>query len=213
MERTAERSPTNATAPQQARAQQASSPQTTAQKSTERFDPYVPKEKACIRKDTPRHVIEKLAPEDPDDISCMFGSGCLLPEDIPRLAAHLGITPEALLEKHLEQVTKYNTTLYRPKLRQKPVGACVFYDTKAKRCTVHAAKPYQCKIATRSHHGTQIIEWFDANFFVNPKDAQSLREWHGRLKFAATIPGATMEELVPDKTKREAVIRGEQVKL
>jgi Fe-S-cluster containining protein len=179
----------------------------------ERFDPYVPKERAEIKRSTPRHVIEKLAPDDPDDISCMFGSGCLLPEDIPRLAKHLGITPEALVEKHLEPVTKYNTTLYRPKLNSKPAGPCVFYDKTAKRCTVHAAKPYQCKIATRSHHGPAIIEWFDANFFVNPKDAHSLREWHSRLKFTTTIPGASMEELVPDKKKRDAVIKGEQVKL
>jgi Fe-S-cluster containining protein len=179
----------------------------------ERFDPYVPKERADIKRSTPRHVIEKLAPDDPDDISCMFGSGCLLPEDIPRLAKHLGINQDKLVSDYLEPVTKYNTTHFRPKLRTKPVGECVFYDSKTKKCTVHRAKPYQCRIATRSHHGPAIIEWFDANFFLNPKDPQSLREWHSRLRHRKTIPGASMEELVPDKKKRDAIIRGEYVKL
>ena len=122
------------------------------------------------------------------------------------------MSEDAFKDTHLEKVTKFNTTLYRPKLETKPVGKCVFYDEK-KGCTIHAVKPYQCKIASRNHHGEKIIEWFDVNFFVNPQDPISLREWHQRLKFKTTIPGAAMDELVPDTIKRDQVIRGEPVRL
>ena len=139
-----------------------------------------------------------------------LGSGVLIKEDLPAIAAHLGIDEKELIEKHLRPITKFNTTLYRPKIKGESHGPCVFYD---KGCTIHAVKPYQCRIATRSHHGEKIIEWFDVNFFVNPKDSASLREWHQRLKFKKTIPGASIEELVPDKEKRERLLRGEPVKL
>jgi len=179
----------------------------------ERSDPYVPKEPADIRRSTPKHVIEQLSgPPDREDKTCLYGSGVLVDDDIPVIAEHLEISEQELKEKYLEPVTKYNTTLYRPKLLAKPVGQCVFYDEK-KGCTIHSVKPYQCRIATRNHHGEKIIEWFDTNHFLNPKDQISLREWNARLKFRKTIPGATMEELVPDKEKRERIIRGEQVRL
>jgi Fe-S-cluster containining protein len=136
----------------------------------------------------------------------------LINEDIPKLAEHLGITEEELKENHLQTITKFNTTLHKPK-HPKPFGKCTFYNEKEGKCTVHDAKPYQCRVATRNHHGEQIIEWFDANFFLNPKDCASLREWNSKCKHKKTIPGATIEELVPDKEKREAILRGENIKL
>jgi Fe-S-cluster containining protein len=178
---------------------------------TERFDPYVPKEHADIRRSTPKNVIEQLSgPPDKEDQTCQYGSGVLIKEDLPDIAAHLGVTEDELKKKYLREVTKFNTTLYRPKLKSEPYGQCVFHD-KIDGCSIHEVKPYQCKIATRNHHGEKIIEWFDVNFFVNPKDATSLREWHQRTKFKKTIPGASVEELVPDKEKRERVLRGEPI--
>lgn len=179
----------------------------------ERHDPYTPKEPAHIRRTTPREVIEELAgPPDKEDATCRHGSGVLINDDLPIIAGHLGITEDHLKKRYLEPITKFNTTLHRPKLRAKPVGACVFYDEK-KGCTINTVKPYQCRIASRNHHGERIIEWFDANFFLDPKDPASLREWASRSKFKKTIPGASIEELVPDKATREQLLRGEHVRL
>ena len=111
---------------------------------------------------------------------CNFGSGVLAGDDLKRLSDFLGLSEKETKEKHLEEIEKFNTKLLRPKLlREKgnPYGKCTFYD-KLNGCTVHPAKPLECKIAMGcKEYGEELITWFDIKHFLNPKDPESLRQY------------------------------------
>jgi len=132
---------------------------------------------------------------------CKHGTGFLVKEDIPKIAKHQGITEKELIDHCLEPVTKFNTTLYRPVAAKngKPYGVCIFYNTE-KGCIIHDIKPLHCRIGNCNEYGEELSVWFDLNYFVNPDDPQSIREWRLYLESGGkNIPGGTLKELVPDE--------------
>ena len=142
---------------------------------------------------------------------CKHGTGFLVKDDFKKIAKHLGITEKELIEKYLEPVIKFNTTLYRPVSikKGKPYGVCVFYDDK-KECTIHKVKPLHCKVGNCNEYGEEISVWFDLNYFVNEDDPQSIREWSLYLKSGGkNIPGGTLQELVPNKEALKKILNYE----
>lgn len=84
--------------------------------------------------------------------ACCTGDGSvfLYPDDLPALAAHLGLTLQTLIDRHtdyliLELPDGANGWLYLPylTLRKEAKERCVFL--KDELCSVHAAKPAQCR--------------------------------------------------------------------
>ena len=145
---------------------------------------------------------------------CKHGSGFLVDEDMPKIAKHLEVSETKLKMNYLEPVTMYNTTRWRPKLLRegnKPYGQCIFFNEHEK-CTIHGVKPLQCKTSTCTYHGEPLSQWFTINFFVNPEDPHSVREWAAYLKSHPTIPGGKLHELVPDKQKLQKILTYEILK-
>ena len=139
---------------------------------------------------------------------CLFGSGSMTEEDITNMSELLKINEEKLKEKYLEEVEKYHTKRYRPKIIRngKPYGKCIFYDEKIG-CKVHKAKPLECSIAMGcTEEGPSLIEWFHAHYFLDLKNEDSIRSWNQMVKIKGTIPGATIEELIPDKKTRKLIL-------
>ncbi len=145
---------------------------------------------------------------------CTFGSGVLTKSDITFIARKLKLTEEGLKKTSLEPIKKFNTTLYRPLTikKGKPYGTCIFYNKK-KGCLIHEVKPLQCKIASCSEHGEDLMVWFDLNYFVNPTDPVSIREWKLYLDSGGkNIPGGKLEELVTDKKMLKKILSYEVLK-
>lgn len=146
---------------------------------------------------------------------CRMSSGCLSSEDIPRIAKFLEMTEDELKEQYLEPVTKFNTTLYRPKIiRQegKPYGKCIFFDEE-RSCTIHAAKPKECKVSNCNHEGEALSLWFTLNHFVNACDPQSVREYAAYLESGGkTLPGGALHELVKDKETLKKMLSGKMLR-
>jgi len=136
---------------------------------------------------------------------CRYGSGALEKEDYETIASFLKISKEELKKKYLEEITKFNTTRYRPKLirKNKPYGVCIFFDNG---CTIHEVKPIECKIGTCSKHGQELSIWFALNYYVDPNDAQSIRDWASYLQANPSIEGGSLAELVPDKAKLKKIL-------
>ncbi|MBI4145553.1 YkgJ family cysteine cluster protein [Candidatus Woesearchaeota archaeon] len=172
----------------------------------------VPKEAAHITKSTPLNVVEELADTPCRSHKCTkcceYGTGTTLPEDLKRIAHHLGITEAELKDKYFDPITKYNTTHSRPKMLKQPYGPCTFLGKDG--CTIHEVKPTGCRLSSWNQHGEQLNEWFDLNYFVDVNDAESVRQWAQRLKFSSTIPGGQLHELVPDKEKLKKMLKGEE---
>lgn len=166
-----------------------------------------------ITKDTPKEVMIQLAPPcrcKKCENGCHYGSGTLHDDDLQPLAKFLRVSVEKLKEEHLEKIEKFNTTKYRPKIRRKgdkPYGTCTFFSS-WKGCSVHDAKPLQCKVATGCRsHGEEAAAWFDINHFVNKGDPESIRQYAVYLESGGkTLPGASLEELVPDKQQLKDIL-------
>lgn len=121
---------------------------------------------------------------------CKFGSGAFESEEkITALSKILSVSKSELKEKYLEEISKFGTTRYRPRLIKKtvddktmPYGACIFFDEKNANdpaCKIHQAKPLECKIATGCKpHGEEASLWFVYNYFVNKDDKRSNDEWN-----------------------------------
>jgi Fe-S-cluster containining protein len=144
---------------------------------------------------------------------CRYGSGFLVDEDIPKIARHLGLTEEELKQNCLEEVEKFHTKRFRPRVVRngKPYGTCIFYNTQ-EGCIIHGIKPFQCKIGNCNKYGQQINDWFVLNYFVNTDDPESIREWASYLKMNPTIPGGELHELVPDKKKLKKILSYEVIR-
>ena len=142
-------------------------------------------------------------------VGCRHGSGFLIDEDVPKIARILGISEEELKKSFLEEIEKFNTKRYRPKIlrKGKPYGKCIFYDEKIG-CKVHAAKPLECKVSMGcKDYGEQISLWFMLNHFVNKDDAESVRQYASYLKSGGkTLEGGKLEQLVPDKEKLRKIL-------
>ncbi len=140
---------------------------------------------------------------------CKYGSGFLVDEDIPKIAGFLGISEEVLKKKFLEQVDKFNTKKYRPKIlgKGRPYGKCIFFEENAE-CKVHEAKPLECKISMGcKDYGEQLSLWFMLNHFVNENDAESVRQFATYLKSGGkTLEGAELKDFVPSKNKLKKIL-------
>lgn len=166
-----------------------------------------------ITRETPLKEILRLAPACRCGAcahGCTMGSGFLAESDFEPLAKFLGITVDELKRKHLEPVEQLNKTVWRPKLERKdgkPYGKCTFYDAE-KGCTVHPAKPLHCKVSMGCKpYAGRLHAWFVLNHMLNKHDPEALRQYADYLAAGGeTIPGGSIEELVPDKKQREQVM-------
>ena len=137
---------------------------------------------------------------------CEYGSGIMTENDISRLSKHLNLSREELMNSFLEPITKFNTTLHKPKLDKKPFGQCIFYIG-SKGCKIHNAKPLNCRLANCKEHGEDINLWFTLKHFVNPEDSTSIREYAYYLKAGGkTLPGFSLKELVKDQNKLKKIL-------
>jgi len=138
----------------------------------------------------------------------------LILEDVPRIARLLQITEKQLKDSYLEEVEMFNTKALRPKTikGRKPYGPCVFYG-KDKGCTIHVAKPFQCRITNCSSYAEQAIQWLYLNHFVNSNDPESVRQWASYLKHKKwVIEGGNLNEIVPDAEKLRKILNYEILK-
>ncbi|PIN76644.1 hypothetical protein COV22_00095 [Candidatus Woesearchaeota archaeon CG10_big_fil_rev_8_21_14_0_10_47_5] len=163
--------------------------------------------------DTPREVIEGIGRAcNRCGHCCRYGSGVLIDDGLPRIAAFLRLTEEELKSRYLEEIEKFNTTLFRPRLirnregkHELPYGRCIFWSEKGG-CTIHPVKPLQCRIVNCSIHGHDILKWFDLRFFVNPQDPESIRQYAVYLEFNDPLPGGRIEELIKDRERLERIL-------
>ena len=94
----------------------------------------------------------------------------------------------------------------------KKYGTCIFFNTQ-EGCRIHDVKPLQCKISSCNEYGEEISVWFNLNYFVNPNDPNSIREWKTYLGSGGkNIPGGNLDELVPDKEKLRKILNYEVLK-
>ena len=141
---------------------------------------------------------------------CKLGSGLLAKGDEKRLALYLKISEEDLKEKFLEEVERFNTKLLRPKLirnKKEVYGKCIFYDDE-KGCTVHEAKPLECKTSMGcKEYGEELSIWFMLNHAVNKDDPESIRQYSQYLRSGGkTLQGAQLNDFVPDKNKLKKIL-------
>lgn len=145
---------------------------------------------------------------------CIYGTGFLTKGDIERIAWFLKISKKELIKNCLEPVTKFNKTLYRPLAikNKKAYGTCIFFNTDLG-CTIHPVKPLQCKISTCDEYGEDISVWFTLNYFVNPRDPESIRQWAlYLLSGGKNIQGGALRELVPNASILRKILRYEILK-
>lgn len=168
-----------------------------------------------INKDTSKETILKLAETDCENCThcCEFGGAIITEEDIPKIAKFLKISKEELKEKYLEEFEKYNTKQWKIKSEKtnKPYAPCLFLD-KEERCMLQDVKPLYCKIGTCKSYGNQLNLWFTLNYFVNPGDAESIRQYRTFLKKNKTIPGGELKDLVKDKEVLKKILSFEILK-
>ena len=169
-------------------------------------------EKINLTKNT--HVEEVLKLSNPCKcgactVGCRHGSGFLVEEDIPNIAKFMHISEEVLKKEFLEEVEKFNTKKYRPKIlrKDKPYGKCIFFDEEIG-CKVHEVKPLECKISMGcKDFGENLSLWFMLNHFVNKDDAESVRQYASYLKTGGkTLRGAELKDLVPNKEKLKKIL-------
>ncbi len=169
-----------------------------------------------ISKDMPKAEILKSARGNCTGCSkcCHYGSGVAAPDDIPRIARVLGLGEKETKEKFFEPVEKFNTTLHRPKLlrekKEQPFGKCIFL--KEGKCSIDPVRPLMCKIGTCEEDSRDLLKWFDANHFLNPKDPESVRQYALHLEFNDPLPGATLKDIVADKRVLAAMLNYEMVR-
>ena len=172
-----------------------------------------------ITKSTPlKDILQLAAPCRCNSCNhgCKFGSGSLAGDDAKNMAGFLNISEEDLKKGFLEEVQLFNKKLQRPKLireKGKPYGRCVFYDDE-KGCTIHEAKPLECKTSIQCRdYGEELSVWFMVNHIVDANDAESIRQFAQYVKSGGKlIPGASLEELVPDKERLKKILSYEVLK-
>ena len=144
---------------------------------------------------------------------CQYGTGCLIDEDIPKIAKFLGITEEKLKNTYLESVEKFNKTLWKPKTLKKPFGPCVFYKH-GEGCGIHKVKPKQCKIGSWNNESDLLVQWFYLNYVVDTDDPESVRQWVSYCQHQErVIPGGKPEEIVDKKKLKEIMGYDQEVKI
>ena len=171
-----------------------------------------------LTKNTPLKEVLKLANAckcSACTVGCRHGSGAFTDEEVKKLGEHLNIDIDVLKKEFLEEVERFSTKKYRPKIlrKNKPYGKCIFFDEKLG-CKIHEAKPLECKIAMGcKDYGEDLMIWFMLNHFVNANDAESIRQYATYLKSGGkTIEGGKLEELVPDREKLRKILSYEILK-
>jgi Fe-S-cluster containining protein len=172
-----------------------------------------------IKKNTPLKEVLKLA--SPCSCSacnhgCKFGSGSLLDSDVGKIAEFLGVSDKKLKEEHLEEKELFNKKVLRPRLVKEggnSYGRCTFFNDK-KGCTIHDVKPFECKTSMGcKDYGEDLSIWFMVNHIVDSNDAESIRQYAQYIKTGGKIiPGASLEELVPDKERLKKILSYEILK-
>lgn len=166
-----------------------------------------------VTKNTPVEIILKLAQQDLENCSrcghcCKYGSGFVLKEEISHIAKYLEISQKDFKKKCLKEMKKFNTKHHQLKTKKsgKPFGPCIFYHVK-EGCLIHDVKPLHCKIGSCNQFGEDLNLWFTLNYFVNPYDPESIRQYATYLKVGGkTLPGASLQELVPNKETLKKVL-------
>ena len=172
-----------------------------------------------IHKNTPLKEALKLAAPcrcNECNHGCKFGSGSLIEDDSKNIAKFLGISEEDLKKGFLEEIELFNKKLQRPKLireKGKPYGRCVFYDDK-KGCTIHEVKPLECKTSIScKDYGEELSVWFMVNQVIEPEHPESIRQFAQYIESGGkVIPGASLQELVPNKEKLKKMLNYEILK-
>jgi Fe-S-cluster containining protein len=175
--------------------------------------PIYPKNLLITRFSPVREMLELGKKCDKSGHCCSYGGGYVLQSEINDFAKNLNITKEELIENYLDEKISFNTKHYKlkSKITNKPFGPCVFLGDD-KLCTIHEIKPLHCKVGSCCHNsGEQLSLWFALNHFVNPNDAESIRQWALHLKSNPTIPGGELNELVPDKERLKKILNYEEL--
>ena len=166
-----------------------------------------------IRKNTPlREVLELAAPCQCNACNhgCKFGSGALAGDDSKNIAKFLKISEGELKQQFLEEKELFNKKILKPKLlreKNKIHGKCIFYDDN-KGCTIHEVKPLECKTSIQcKDYGEELSIWFMVNHVIDAEDPESVRQYAQYLKTGGKlIPGASLEDMVPDKEKLRKIL-------
>lgn len=168
-----------------------------------------------ISKKTPKETVLKLGKEcEMCGSCCKYTSGFLVDDDIIKIARFLRTTTDKLKEKYLEEHERFNTKILRPKLIKgtKPYGKCIFYNEQVG-CIIHEVKPLHCKVGNPCNtYGHDLNQWFMLNYFVNPDDPESIRQWKIFLTQNEPIPGGSLKELVPDGERLRKILSYEVYK-
>ena len=172
-----------------------------------------------ITKNTPlKKVLSLAAPCQCNSCNhgCKFGSGALAGDDSKNIAKFLNISGEELKQNFLEEKELFNKKVLKPKLlreKNKIHGKCVFYDDK-KGCTIHEVKPLECKTSIQcKDYGQELSVWFMVNHIVDSNDAESIRQYSQYIETGGKIiPGAELENLVPDKSRLKKILSYEILK-
>src|SRR3989339_209841 len=143
----------------------------------------------------------KLAPEckcEKCSHGCSFGSGYLFEKEAEKIASYLNIQKHEFKEKFLETIEIFNTKAYRFRLLRKngmPYGKCVFFRQGL--CSINNVKPLHCRISSGCKgHGEQASLWFMMNYFVNPNDSESLKQYEEYLSLGGkTIKGGDLKQI------------------
>ena len=141
---------------------------------------------------------------------CRLGSGSLANDDAKKIAEFLNISGEYLKKEFLEEVELFNKKVQRPKLirkSNKTYGKCVFFDEQ-KGCTIHEVKPLECKTSIQcKDYGEDLSVWFMVNYIIDADDPESVRQYAQYIKSnGKIIPGAELENFVPDKEKLRKIL-------
>ena len=165
-----------------------------------------------LKKNTPLKEVLKLVYPckcDSCTVGCKHGSGFLVDEDTKKIAKFLNIEEEVLKKEFLEEVEKFNTKLFRPKIlrKNKPYGKCIFFSDE-EGCKIHEVKPQECKISMGcKDYGEQLSLWFMLNHFVNKEDPESIRQYADYLKSGGkTLSEAELKDLVPDEERLRQIL-------
>ena len=146
---------------------------------------------------------------------CKHDSGIVLQEEITRIADFMGMPRDDFEKEFLVEHEKFNTKCFKIKQikeNNKAYGKCIFYKDEVG-CIIHDEKPLHCKVgSTKSEHGEQLLTWFTLNYFVNPEDPESIRQWASYLKSHPTIPGGQLHELIPDEERLKKILNYEEMK-
>ena len=172
-----------------------------------------------INKNTPLKEVLKLATPcrcNSCNHGCKYGSSSLAGDDSKKISAFLEISEEELKKGFLEEVELFNKKILRPKIvreKNKTYGQCVFYDEQ-NGCTIHEAKPLECKTSIQCRdYGKDLSVWFMVNYVVDANDPESIRQFAQYIKSGGKlIPGASLEEIVPDKEKLRKILSYEILK-